>query len=101
MKEERFESRNKRFKPIINIGKRENEVFIKDKVNDCYIHTEDGVVKLLNELYDENQRLKEKKSKININDYTTTGNNSFRFRIYDFIDDLIRERLDLIINERR
>lgn len=36
-------------------------------------------------------------SEINIEDYIRTDRNSFSFRIIDFIDDLIRERLELII----
>ena len=36
-------------------------------------------------------------SEIDIEDYIRTDRNSFSFRIIDFIDDLIRERLELII----
>lgn len=38
-----------RFKGIKILGKKPNEIFIKDKENDYYIRTEDEVVDLLNE----------------------------------------------------
>ena len=36
-------------------------------------------------------------SEIDIEDYIKTDRRNFSFRIIDFIDDLIRERLELII----
>lgn len=39
----------KRFKGIKILGKKPNEIFIKDKEKDYYIRTEDEVVDLLNE----------------------------------------------------
>lgn len=47
----------KRFKGIKFLGKKPNEIFIKDKEKDYYIRTEDEVVELLNELSDENNIL--------------------------------------------
>ena len=36
-------------------------------------------------------------SEIDIGDYIKTDRNIFKFRLIDFIDDLIRERLELIM----
>ena len=41
-----------------------------------------------------------KDSEINIDDYTSRGRNHFSIRFVDFIDDLIRERLDIVLDDK-
>ena len=54
----------KRFKGIKILGKKPNEIFIKDKEKDYYIRTEDEVVDLLNEQQATIQSLKEENEQL-------------------------------------
>ena len=54
----------RRYKGTKVYGKAENEVFIKDRKNDYYYHTEEMVVDLLNKLDEENELLRQRNGEL-------------------------------------